>query len=58
MMKSLLISIPFLVLANAANFQVNVGQGGLVYNPNTVTANVGDTVTFVFDGVLLLNYFI
>jgi len=45
-------------LANAANFQVNVGQGGLVYNPNTVTANVGDTVTFVFDGVLLLNSFI
>ena len=57
-MKSLLISIPFLaVLANAANFQVNVGQGGLVYSPNTVTANVGDTVEFVFDGVPFSVYF-
>jgi len=33
---------------SAANFQVEVGNGALAFNPNTVTANVGDTVTFVF----------
>lgn len=33
---------------SAANTQVEVGNGALAFNPNTVTANVGDTVTFVF----------
>lgn len=35
-------------LASATNFQVIVGGGPLAYNPNTVMANVGDTIEFVF----------
>jgi plastocyanin len=34
--------------ASAANFQVQVGNGGLTFTPTTVTAAVGDTVSFVF----------
>ncbi|KAH8819811.1 Cupredoxin [Xylogone sp. PMI_703] len=35
----------------ATNFDVNVGQGGkLVFNPATVTAQVGDTLTYHFFG--------
>jgi len=34
--------------ASAANFQVQVGNGGLTFTPNTVNASVGDTVSFVF----------
>jgi len=37
-------------LASAANFQVKVGQGGYVYEPSTITAQVGDTVQFLFSG--------
>ena len=51
-MAGLLVSILLLItLAHANNFQVNVGQGALVYSPNTVSANIGDTVEFIFDGV-------
>ena len=33
--------------ASAETFDVSVGEGGgLTFTPNTVTANVGDTVTF------------
>lgn len=38
-------------LVAAENFMVTVGSGGLVYNPDTVTANAGDTVEFVVTGV-------
>ena len=34
--------------ASAANIQVQVGNGALAFNPNSVTANVGDTISFVF----------
>lgn len=34
--------------ASAATFQVEVGNGGLTFSPNTVTANVGDVVNFVY----------
>jgi plastocyanin len=35
--------------AYAATHQIQVGTGGLrVFQPPTVTANVGDTVQFVF----------
>jgi plastocyanin len=53
-MKSLIGSILVLAsIANAANFQVNVGASGLTYQPNTVMANVGDTVEFIVSGVPL-----
>jgi len=31
---------------------VTVGAGGFVFNPNTVTAAVGDTIEFIFTGVV------
>jgi plastocyanin len=34
--------------ASAANFQVQVGNGGLMFTPPSVNASVGDTVSFVF----------
>lgn len=37
--------------AQAANHQVTVGTGGLIYNPDTVTADVGDTIEFIVNGV-------
>ncbi|KAH8881463.1 Cupredoxin [Thozetella sp. PMI_491] len=36
--------------ANAANFDVQVGKGGLTFTPDSVTAAKGDTVTFHFVG--------
>lgn len=52
-MKSIFAGIVVLgsTLAAAENFMVTVGSGGFVYNPNTVTANAGDTVEFVVTGV-------
>jgi plastocyanin len=51
-MKSLLaIVLTFAASVHADNYQVNVGQGGLTYNPNTVSADMGDTIEFIFDGV-------
>jgi len=44
-------TILFAGLASAATFQVKVGQGGNVFEPSTVTAQVGDTVEFHFSGV-------
>ena len=46
-------SINFLILlgaslAHAANHVVMVGQGGVMYTPNSVTAAVGDTIEFEF----------
>lgn len=38
-------------LVRAENHMVTVGQGGLIYNPNTVTASPGDTIEFVVTGV-------
>ena len=35
-----------------SNHMVTVGAGGIVFNPSTITAPVGDTVEFVFTGVL------
>jgi plastocyanin len=34
--------------ASAANTQVTVGNGALAYSPSSVTAAVGDTISFVF----------
>jgi plastocyanin len=34
--------------ASAASIVVNAGQNGFTYTPNTLTANVGDTVEFHF----------
>jgi plastocyanin len=34
--------------ASAATIVVNAGQNGFTYTPNTLTANVGDTVEFHF----------
>jgi plastocyanin len=50
-MFSKLVSATSLIsLVAAANVAVDVGTGGLVYAPNSVTAAVGDTVTFTFGG--------
>jgi plastocyanin len=38
-------------LAQAVNHRVTVGTGGLVFNPSSVTADVGDTIEFVVQGV-------
>jgi hypothetical protein len=56
-MKSVLVAIIVFAgsLAQAVNHQVSVGSGGLVFNPNTVTAAVGDTIEFVVDGVCFRN---
>ncbi|KAH9048240.1 Cupredoxin [Lactarius hengduanensis] len=47
---SALLSLTSVLFAKAADFQVTVGgPGGVIqYNPNFVTANPGDTVTFIF----------
>jgi len=37
--------------AQAANFMVKVGTGGLKFEPATTTAQVGDTVEFDFEGL-------
>lgn len=47
------VSIVSLVLsvglaASAANIQVDVGKTGLTYDPEAVTAQAGDTVTYNF----------
>ena len=34
--------------ASAANTQVQVGNGGLTFNPSSVNASAGDTITFTF----------
>ena len=52
-MKSLVGSVLLLAsIANAANFQVKVGASGLTYQPDTITANAGDTIEFIVSGVL------
>ncbi|KAI5208152.1 hypothetical protein E4T39_01441 [Aureobasidium subglaciale] len=38
----------FLSTALAASHSIDVGEGGLVFSPNSTTAAVGDTVTFHF----------
>jgi plastocyanin len=43
-----LVSLAVIPKVKATDFQVIVGGGPLQYNPNQVTAQVGDTVTFVF----------
>lgn len=37
-----------LPLSFAANIPVAVGNGGLIFNPSIVTANVGDTLSFSY----------
>src|SRR5205085_12448701 len=37
-------------LANAATRNITVGQGGANFNPNTITAQVGDTVLWTWAG--------
>lgn len=37
--------------ASAATHQVEVGKGGLTYNPDTITADKGDIVEFHFDSM-------
>lgn len=48
LLEVLLFSISFV---HATNFQVRLGVGGLIYNPNTVTAVAGDTIEFLVTGV-------
>ena len=52
-MKSIIATVLcfYVSLVYAANHEVTVGTGGLIYNPNTVTAAVGDTIEFVVNGV-------
>jgi plastocyanin len=51
MLYKLVSAASLLALASAANVDVQVGaDGGLDYSPNTVTAAVGDTITFHFAG--------
>jgi len=38
----------FVSLASAETHNVTVGSGGLVFNPSSINATVGDTVSFVF----------
>jgi len=48
-LASAVLAIAAATSASAANFPVTVGAGSILsYNPNTVTAAVGDTVTFTF----------
>jgi len=47
---TLLSAVAFSSLAYAADHQVKVGSGGNKYDPNTVTAAAGDTVSFHFQG--------
>jgi len=51
MLYRLVSAASLLALASAANFDVQVGaDGGLDFNPNVITAAVGDTVTYHFGG--------
>ncbi|TVY89662.1 putative GPI-anchored cupredoxin [Lachnellula willkommii] len=40
--------LAFAAAASAATIKVSVGQNGLTYTPNDITANVGDSVEFDF----------
>jgi len=42
------------ILVKADNYKVTVGEGGLVYSPNSVEGDAGDTVEFVVTGVVPL----
>ena len=59
-MKSVFTAIVlFLPLVHATNYQVEVGFNGLIYTPNSVAANAGDTLEFLFEGVPLpVSYFL
>jgi plastocyanin len=48
---SLLATAVLSTAALAANFDVSVGAGGFVYQPSTITAQIGDTVSFHFTSV-------
>lgn len=43
-----LLPLILLPLSFAKNISIGVGQGGLVFNPNVVTADVGDLLQFAF----------
>lgn len=45
-----LIALPLIALplSLAKNISISVGQGGLVFNPEVVTANIGDLLQFYF----------
>jgi len=47
-LASATLAIAAATFASAADMQVQVGNGGLTFNPSSVTANVGDTISFVF----------
>jgi plastocyanin len=47
---SLLSIAAFSAAAQAASFTVKVGQGGNVFEPSTITAQVGDQVVFQWGG--------
>ncbi|KAL2055265.1 hypothetical protein ABVK25_004603 [Lepraria finkii] len=42
----LVASVTFLTQAAAKTLEVNVGQHGIAYSPNTTQSSVGDTVQF------------
>lgn len=55
-MKFNLLSASLAVIASMAtvhaeNYQVHVGLTGLTYSPDSVTADVGDTIEFIVSGV-------
>lgn len=45
---SLLVSLSLFALVGASVHRVDVGNGGLVYNPNNTVAAAGDTVEFYY----------
>jgi plastocyanin len=48
-MKALLAGAALAAISHAANIQVQVAKSGLSFTPNSFPANVGDTVSFVFN---------
>jgi len=49
-MQQLLSLIALSAAVHAASFEVKVGQGGNVFEPSTITAQVGDQVVFTWTG--------
>ncbi|PGH28558.1 hypothetical protein GX50_08701 [[Emmonsia] crescens] len=47
-MKSIISTVALIAVASAAIIDVKVGEGGLNFNPSTITARQGDDVVFHF----------
>ncbi len=46
--KSVILAAASLMMVNAANIPVMVGQGGLMFTPSSVTAAQGDVLVFTW----------